>query len=154
VTVTDTVRLDRPPAEVFAVLTDPEVLGVWNHAFDHAERLDTGPLRVGSRLRAGARVDGRPGDLALEIVDLQPPEVLEVEGRSDDVRSRARLTVRAVDGGSEVRAVSHAVVDETAEAPAVEPEANPAFADLGASLLRGLEASLSERPSQAPDRDA
>lgn len=152
--MTDTVRIERSPDEVFAVLTDPETLGAWNHAFDHAERLDDGPLRVGSRLRAGARVDGRPGDLELEIVELRPPEVLEVEGRSDDVRSRARLTVRAVDGGSEVQAVSRAVIDDADDERAVEPEANPAFADLGASLLRGLEASFGGRPSQEPGPEA
>lgn len=147
--MTDTIRLDESPAEVFAHLTEPEELVVWNHAFDHAERLDAGPLRVGSRVRAGARVDGRPGDLELEIVDLQPPEVLEVEGRSADVRSRARLQVRAVGDGSEVTATTRALVDDEEDERAVEPEANEAFADLGGSLLRGLEATLEDRSSEA-----
>lgn len=149
--MTDTVHIDRPPAEVFAALTDPERLAAWNHAFDHAERLDDGPLRVGSRVRAGARVDGRPGHLELEIVELQAPELLEVEGTSDDVRSRARLTVREEDGGSVVTATSRAVVDDEHDDRSVEPEANPAFADLGGSLLRGLEAALTDRPSQDPE---
>jgi uncharacterized protein YndB with AHSA1/START domain len=148
--VPETVRLDQPPAEVFAVLTDPDDLVVWNHAFDHAERIDTGPLRVGSRVRAGARVDGRPGDLELEVTELRAPELLELVGRSDDVASRARLTVREVDGGSEVTATSLAAIDDEDDGRAVEPEANPAFADLGSSLLRGLEAALGDRPSQAP----
>ena len=146
----DTVRLPYPPTEVFAHLTDPEELAAWSHAFDHAERLDDGPLRIGSRVRAGARVDGRPGDLELEIVDLQPPELLEIEGRSADVRTRARLQVRAVDGGSEVTATTEAVLDDEDDDRAVEPEANPTFADLGASLLRGLEATLGDRASEAP----
>ncbi|WP_052668857.1 SRPBCC family protein [Nitriliruptor alkaliphilus] len=148
--MSDTIRLDQPPAEVFDLLTDPEELAVWSHAFDHAEQLDPGPLRVGSRVRAGARVDGRPGDLVFEIVDLRATEVLEVEGRSDDVRTRARLTIRPCDGGSEVTATSRAVVDDEDDDLAVEPEANPAFADVAGSLLRGLEAALGERPSQAP----
>lgn len=146
----DTIRLAQSPEEVFDLLTDPEALAIWSHAFDHAEQLDPGPLRVGSRVRAEARVDGRPGDLVFEIVDLRPAEVLEVEGRSDDVRTRARLTVRPRDGGSEVTATSHAVVDDEDEERAVEPEANPAFVDLANSLLRGLEAALTDRPSQAP----
>jgi hypothetical protein len=32
----------------------------------------------------------------------------------------------------------------------VEPEANPGFVDLAGSLLRGLEAAMTDRPSQAP----
>jgi uncharacterized protein YndB with AHSA1/START domain len=147
--VSDTIRLDQTPAEVFDVLTDPETLAIWSHAFDHAEQLDPGPLRIGSRVRAEARVDGRPGELVFEIVDLRPTEVLEVEGRSDDVHTRARLTVRPCDAGSEVTATSHALGDDSDEERAVEPEANPAFADLAGSLLRGLEAALGDRPSQA-----
>lgn len=148
--MSETVHLDRSPAEVFSLLTDPERLVVFDHAFDDAERLDDGPLRVGSRLRAGARVDGRPGDLEIEIVELRAPEVIEIEGRSEDVRSRGRLTVRPADTGSEVTATSRAVVDDADDERAVEPEANPAFEDLGGSLLRGLEAVLGERPSEAP----
>lgn len=148
--MSETVHLDRSPAEVFSLLTDPERLVVFDHAFDDAERLDDGPLRVGSRLRAGARVDGRPGDLEIEIVELRAPEVIEIEGRSEDVRSRGRLTVRPTDAGSEVTATSRAVVDDADDDRAVEPEANPAFEDLGGSLLRGLEAAVGERPSEAP----
>lgn len=148
--MSETVHLDHPPAEVFSVLTDPERLAVFDHAFDHAERLDDGPLRVGSRLRAGARVDGRPGDLELEIVELRAPEVIEVEGRSEDVHSRGRLTVRAADAGSEVTATSRSLLHDADDDRAVEPEANPAFGDIGGSLLRGLEAALGERPSEAP----
>jgi uncharacterized protein YndB with AHSA1/START domain len=147
--VTDTLHLDAAPAEVFHLLTEPEQLAVWNHAFDHAERLDEGPLGVGSRVRVRARVDGRPADLELEIVDLRAPELLELVGRSDAVRTRARVTVRAADGGSEVTASSRAEVEDEQER-GVEPEANPAFADLGGSLLRGLETAMTERPSEEP----
>jgi uncharacterized protein YndB with AHSA1/START domain len=148
--VTDALRLDRPPTDVFDQLTEPEELAVWNHAFDRAERLDAGPLAVGSRVRITARVDGRPGDLDLEVVELHPPEVLEVVGRSDEVGTRARLTLRAVDGGTEVTATSRAVVEDEDDERAVEPEANPGFVDLAGSLLRGLEAAMTDRPSQAP----
>lgn len=147
--MTDALHLDRPPAEVFDLLTEPERLAVWNHAFDHAERLEAGPLAVGSRVRIRARVDGRPADLEVEIVDLRAPELLELVGRTDAVETRARVTVRATDEGSEVTATSVADVTQE-EAGGVEPEANPAFADLGASLLRGLRTAMTDQPSQEP----
>jgi uncharacterized protein YndB with AHSA1/START domain len=143
--VADTARFAEDPDTVFAALTEPERLAAWHHAFDHAERLDDGPLRVGSRLRLGARVDGRPGDLEIEVTTIEPPTRLQVVGASDDVRSLATLTVREVDGGSEVTATSGAVVDDV-EDTGVEPEANPAFADLGRSLLDGLRAALADEP--------
>lgn len=148
--MSETLRLERRPDEVFALLLEPERLAVFNHAFDHAERDEAGPLAVGSRLRIGARVDGRPGDLELEVVALRVPEHIELLGRSEDVRTRARIEVREVDGGSEVSATTRADVDDAEDDRAVEPEANPTFADLGGSLLRGLEAALTERSSQEP----
>lgn len=141
----DTARFDQDPATVFATLTEPERLAAWHHGFDHAERLDDGPLRVGSRLRLGARVDGRPGDLEVEVTALEPPTRLQVAAASDDVRSLATVTVREADGGSEVTATSGAVLDDVEDA-GVEPEANPAFADLGRSLLDGLRAALADEP--------
>jgi uncharacterized protein YndB with AHSA1/START domain len=131
---------------VFATLTEPERLAAWHHAFDRAERLDDGPLRVGSRLRIGARVDGRPATMDLEVVALDAPSRFEVAAASDDVRSVATLTLREVDDGTEVTATSGAVVDDEAEQPGAEPEANPAFADLGASLLAGLRVALEDDP--------
>lgn len=144
--MTDTARFDQPPATVFEALTDPEDLAAWHHGFDHAERLDDGPLRVGSRIRAESRVDGRPATVDLEVVALDPPRRIELVASSDDVSSRAILTVRAVDGGSEVTATSAAAIDDADDGRAVEPAANPAFADLGASLLAGLRTALADRP--------
>jgi uncharacterized protein YndB with AHSA1/START domain len=148
--VTETLQLEQHPSEVFDLLVEPERLAVFHHAFDHAERAEAGPLTVGSRLRVGARVDGRPGDLELEVVALRAPELIELVGHSDDVRTRTRVEVREVDGGTEVAATTRADVDDDGDERAVEPEANPAFADLGGSLLRGIEAALTERPSQEP----
>lgn len=146
--MTDRRRFDRPPHEVFAALTEPERLAVWHHAFDHAERLDDGQLAVGSRIRVTSRVDGRPADLDLEVVAIEPGRSVTIEGRSDDVRSRAELAVAADGAGSEVTATTRAVVDDQDDDRTVEPEANAAFADLGGALLRGLEAALTDVPTE------
>lgn len=140
--MSDTIHLDRPQDEVFAALVEPQRLAAWNHAFDSAERLDAGPLEVGSRLRLASRVDGRPAELDVQVVGIQAPVRLELEARSDEVRSRTTLTVRTVDAGSEVTATSGALVDEPERG--VDPAGNPAFAELGARLLEGLRVALDD----------
>jgi uncharacterized protein YndB with AHSA1/START domain len=144
--VSDTARFDEDPATVFAALTDPERLAAWHHGFDGADRLDDGPLVVGSQLRLTARVDGRPATLDVEVVELDAPRRLQLRAASEDVRSLATLTVREVDGGCEVTATSGAVVEDEPDSGGPEPEANPAFADLGSSLLDGLRAALVDDP--------
>jgi uncharacterized protein YndB with AHSA1/START domain len=144
--VSDSAHFDHPPADVFAALTEPDELAAWHHGFDRAERLDEGPLTVGSRLRLGARVDGRPAALEVEVVALEAPTRLQLEAASADVRTLATLTVREVDGGSEVTATSGAVLDDEDDPRAVEPDANPTFAELGPSLLDGLRAALADEP--------
>jgi uncharacterized protein YndB with AHSA1/START domain len=144
--VSETARFEQDPATVFAALTDPERLAAWHHGFDGAERLDEGPLAVGSRLRLTARVDGRPATLDVEVVELEPSRRLQLRAASDDVRSLATLTVREVEGGCEVTASSGASVDDEPDAGGPEPAANPAFADLGSSLLDGLRAAVADDP--------
>lgn len=50
--------IDRPVAEVYAYVTDPSKLATWQTNTISVERLDSGPLAVGSRLR---EVHSAPG---------------------------------------------------------------------------------------------
>lgn len=143
--MSETVRFDQPPSAVFDALTEPQQLAAWNHAFDHAERLDDGPLDVGSRLRAESRVDGRPAVLDVEVVALERPNRLELEASSGEVSSLTTFVVRAADGGSDVTVTSGAIVGDEGERT-VDPEANPTFADLGSTLLDGLRAVFADGP--------
>jgi uncharacterized protein YndB with AHSA1/START domain len=55
--------IDRPPAEVFAYITDPGKLATWQTNTVSAEVEGGGPLRLGSRLR---EVHSAPGGKQLE----------------------------------------------------------------------------------------
>ncbi len=46
---TNTITIDRPPAEVFAFLAQFENVPRWNYAISETRKISRGPVGVGSR---------------------------------------------------------------------------------------------------------
>ena len=67
---------DIPPARLFRALTDLDDAGAWMAGFVRIERLDAGPLRVGSRWRETRHVFGREATEEFEVTALQAPTLL------------------------------------------------------------------------------
>ena len=65
-------RIQRPPGDVFAALIDIERYPTWLIASGivRVERLDPGPIAVGSRLRIGQTVAGRSTVLEGTVTEL------------------------------------------------------------------------------------
>lgn len=86
------VRIERPPREVIALLTDQDRYGEWTDMVD--VRFDTSEPRVGTR--GTFRIQGFPitGPLAMEIVELAPDSrvVIQVEHPALDWRSISDVT--------------------------------------------------------------
>jgi uncharacterized protein YndB with AHSA1/START domain len=80
------IRLARPPAEVFAALIALEQFPQWLIAsgITRVERLDGGPLAVGSRVRIGQSVGGRSTVLEGTITQLDPGKAFGLQGRDPD----------------------------------------------------------------------
>jgi uncharacterized protein YndB with AHSA1/START domain len=68
-----TVEVPRPPAEVFPWLLEEDRVPRWTGHLKAYERLDAGPLRVGSRVRQVLEVSGRTIDVQLEVTAYEPP---------------------------------------------------------------------------------
>lgn len=68
--------IDRPVTEVYGYVTDPSKLATWQTNTISVERLDSGPLAVGSRLR---EVHSAPG--GREIASLVEVAVLDPDRR-------------------------------------------------------------------------
>ncbi|HET7555810.1 MAG TPA: SRPBCC family protein [Gaiellaceae bacterium] len=89
-----TLEIARPPAEVFAALTDLDRIPEWQESA--LESRCDGPLREGARIFERRRAMGRELENELEVTRLEP-------GR--------RLTVEAVDGPVPFT-VDHQLVEE------------------------------------------
>jgi len=103
-------RIGRPPADVFAALTDVERYPEWLIASGivRVERLDPGPLAAGSRLRIAQTVAGRSTTLDGVVTVLAPGAAFGLRGRdkdgvsveidaviaTDDMATRLRWSVR------------------------------------------------------------
>lgn len=79
-------RIDRPAAEVFAALTDVERYPDWLVASGivRVERLDSGALRSGSRLRISQTVAGRSTVLDGSVMRLTPGTAFGLSGKDKD----------------------------------------------------------------------
>jgi carbon monoxide dehydrogenase subunit G len=79
-------RIDRPPAEVFAALTDVERYPAWLIASGivRVERLDPGELTVGSRLRISQTVAGRSTVLEGSVTRLTAGAAFGLSGEDKD----------------------------------------------------------------------
>jgi len=79
-------RIGRPPADVFAALTDVERYPEWLIASGivRVERLDPGPLVAGSRLRIAQTVAGRSTTLDGIVTVFAPGAAFGVRGRDKD----------------------------------------------------------------------
>ena len=103
-------RIARPPGKVFAALTDVERYPEWLIASGivRVERLDTGPLTAGSRLRISQTVAGRSTVLNGTVTVLGPGAGFGLRGRDkegvsieidavlapDDLATRLRWSLR------------------------------------------------------------
>jgi uncharacterized protein YndB with AHSA1/START domain len=79
-------RIDRPPEAVYEALTDLERYPQWLIASGivRVERLDPGPLAVGSRLRIAQTVAGRSTVLEGSVTELVPGSALGLSAKDKD----------------------------------------------------------------------
>ena len=100
ITVETEARIARPPADVFAALVDVEAYPSWLIAsgITRVERLDTGPLKAGSRLRIAQTVAGRSTVLQGAVTVLEPGAAFGLRGNDPDGITVEIDAVLAADG--------------------------------------------------------
>jgi hypothetical protein len=87
------VEIGRPPAEVFPWLLEEDKVPRWTSHLTRYERLDTGPLGPGSRVRQVLEVSGRTIDVELALTAYTPPSgaATRFDTNGIDVLSEYRL---------------------------------------------------------------
>ena len=79
-------RIQRPPGDVFAALIDIERYPAWLIASGivRVERLDSGPVAIGSRLRIGQTIAGRSTVLDGTVTKLVPDAGFGLKARDPE----------------------------------------------------------------------
>lgn len=70
--VAATIRVDRSPEDVHAYASDYRTMPEWRGGVSEAEQLTDGPVGVGTRIRAGGKVFGRPIGIVIEVTEQEP----------------------------------------------------------------------------------
>jgi carbon monoxide dehydrogenase subunit G len=81
--VEQTFTVRRPPAEVFAYMTDPANLKAWQPTKVSVEPLTEGPPRLGYRIKERTKIGLRQWDQIVEFTEFEPGRALSthiVEG--------------------------------------------------------------------------
>ena len=146
---TATLETPRPRRDVAAYLTDFSTTQEWDPGVVEAERLDQGPITVGSRFRLVARFLGRRAELTYAIVHHDPGERVTLRGENATVVSLDTMRFSDTPGGG-TRVGYEA--DLTLKGPlrALDPLLGLAFNRVGDRASAGLRSEL----ASAGEREA
>ena len=86
-----TARIPAPPSEVFAYLANLDNLAEWQTGIVSAERVDSGPMRVGSSARVTRELMGQRLAVPLTVTDYEAPSRLGIASEVSGVKAAAML---------------------------------------------------------------
>ncbi len=98
----ETLQSIRSQADAFAYMADFENAREWDPATISCERLDAGPLGVGSEYRLVSRFGKREVPLVYRVTRYEPPRLIVLEGRSSTGVLVDEITVEPAGEGSAV----------------------------------------------------
>lgn len=97
--ITESIRIERPAEDVWAVVSDPETHTAWRPALREFRLASDGPLRVGSRIREVLEWRGREIEIDDVVTALDPPHRFALRGAWDAAEFELDLLL-APDGES------------------------------------------------------
>lgn len=117
------VTLPRPADDVFPWLFDEDKVPRWTSGLETYEKLDPGPLAVGSRIRQSLLVSGQRLSFDLRVVRLDPPRTAESTFETRGFKATQIWTLASSDGGTRVTQVIQAKASLSARLlqPIIEP---------------------------------
>jgi hypothetical protein len=98
---TNTVTINRPPAEVFAFLADLENLPQWNYAIRETQKISPGPPGIGS-VYTQTRSLPTPSVETLAITDYELEKTLSIRGGFGLLSGRSTYRLDAIGAATQL----------------------------------------------------
>jgi carbon monoxide dehydrogenase subunit G len=142
-TLRETIETTLPIDETFAYVADFANSQEWDPGVATADRLDTGPVRLGSRYRLGVRIGRRVAPMEYQISVFEPSTRVVLVGSGSGVSAVDEIRFAPTAGGTQV--------DYTADIRLggvlrlVQPFLGRAFANLGKNAVEGMVRTLEAR---------
>jgi len=99
------VTINRPVGDVFAYITDPANLTLWQEGLHDINREDDGPVGLGSRWTEKRTVMNRDMDASVEVVEYQPDSRFTIQSVSGSVQMRVEHDLSSSGAGTKLRIV-------------------------------------------------
>jgi hypothetical protein len=96
---TNSIHIERTPAEVFAYLADFENLPEWNYAITKTTKLTPGPVHVGTEYRQTRSMPTEAAE-SFTVTAYEPDAQLAVAGRMGPFTARVRYRLQADGNGT------------------------------------------------------
>ena len=134
-TVSRTFTGKPTPEVVVDYLADFTHAEEWDPGTESCTRLDSGPIRVGSRFHNESKIAGVSTELVYELVTLDADKVV-LRGENDSATSTDTITVTPKDGGSEI--TYEAVIEAKGVGKLAEPLMKLVFERIGSETEKKM----------------
>lgn len=141
-TTTETTIVDAPQSAVFDYVADFSHLAEWDPTFVRSDRVDSGPIDVGSTFDCRLVILDVQVPMALEVVRYERPHRVVLQGTGDGFSTREEITVASIDDGTvEVTYTSELDIDEPEW---LDAASRPVFTVVGKAAIHGLHRHLEQ----------
>jgi carbon monoxide dehydrogenase subunit G len=96
-------QIRRPPADVFAYLTDVDNIREWQPATEDVLRDTEGPVEVGTSYVQAMRMIGRRLETRIEVTAVDPPSLFAIRTTGGPVNFSVAHHLEPVDEGTRLR---------------------------------------------------
>ncbi|MFF6916750.1 SRPBCC family protein [Streptomyces sp. NPDC012466] len=105
--IRESIDVDCRPEEVYQYVMDASRMPEWQLSAVSAERLDEGPVGVGTKVRVTRHVGRRVMPMTMEVTEYDPPRSWGMRGVDGPVRAHVHGEVEPYDQGRR----SHVTID-------------------------------------------
>lgn len=146
-TLHELIETSLPIDATFAYVADFASSQEWDPGVATAERLDSGPIGVGTRYRLGIRIGGRVAPMEYRISVFQPPTRVVLVGSGSGVSAVDDIRFERVAAGTRVDYTADIHLQGARRL--IQPFLGRALASIGHNAADGMQRTLDARAADA-----